>query len=50
MDIPRVIQEVLERIPSQSITDLEDVLSLNARARNRALELIKNSEIKWSSE
>ena len=49
LDIPRLIQEVLQQIPNQSIATLDDVLTLNAVARNKAFNLIQTSNFKRSN-
>jgi len=48
MDIPRLIQEVLELIPPQTITELDDVLYLNAEARSKAFDFTQTLKFKRS--
>lgn len=48
MDIPHLIQEVLEQIPPQLITTLDDILNLDAMARNKAFKLIQTLKFKRS--
>ncbi len=48
MDIPRLIQEVLEQIPTQSITTLDEILYLDSVARNKAFNLTRTSKFKRS--
>jgi len=48
MDIPCLIEEVLEQTPPQSIANMDDILYLNTLARNRAVKLIQTSKFKRS--
>ncbi|MCA1797305.1 MAG: 1-deoxy-D-xylulose-5-phosphate reductoisomerase [Desulfuromonadaceae bacterium] len=48
MDIPRLIQGVLEQIPSQSITSVDDIIYLDTVARNKAFKLSKTLKFKRS--
>lgn len=48
MDIPHLIQDVLDQIPPQSIANLDDILCLDNVARNKAFNLTQTSKFKRS--